>query len=151
MLLTTQSHYRLLPFKKKRKKEESFPRLETKQNSKTKKPFSVWPLPTRCSAGVLFGFALKHTYIRWKAAGLQHNSRAPLRLTSEFLNFTRTLLIHSPILHNLKIQVTFCFNEIENISITKQLAKLWLNTANAFINVQFNYGTLERLVFIFFH
>lgn len=47
------------------------------------------PVPKRRSAGVLFGFALKHTHIRWKAAGLQHNSHTLLRLTSKFLNSPR--------------------------------------------------------------
>lgn len=141
-ILTIQTYKRHLPFIKKRKKKRK----------EIEKHFHIWPQPLYFSAGFLFcsDFTLKYTYIGWKAAGLQEKSCTPHCLTSKFLIFTCVAdsFSDSP---ESKIQVTFCFNEMENISITKRLTKLQRNKANAFINVQFNYCVLERLLFVFFH
>lgn len=107
--------------------------------------------PSHPSTGFLScsEFAL-HTHtgrLGWKAAGLQEEACTPPCLTSNVLIFTCSADSFS----ESKIQVTFSFNGIENIRITKQLTKLQLNKVNVFIKVQFNYCILEWLLFIFFH
>lgn len=97
----------------------------SKKKNEIEKYFHIWPQPPFHWFSVLSEFAL-HTHtgrIGWKAAGLQEEACTPPCLTSKFLIFTCSADSFSDTPES-KIQVTFSFNGIENIRITKQLTKL---------------------------